>query len=70
MKSSKLYIITRENDLLIREIEFENETSIIVKSRFYANILIIYDKSENVFKSENEALRFQILTQQRSKKEL
>ena len=59
MKSPRLYIVTKDNDLLIREIESENESSITVKSRFYDDILITYDKSESVFKSEKDALRFQ-----------
>ena len=64
MKSPRLYIVTKDNDLLIREIESENESSITVKSRFYDDILITYDKSESVFKSEKDALRFQFEVKQ------
>lgn len=59
MSKKILYIVTKDGDLLERKIDSEDGETITVESKFYENMLIIYDKSQSVFKSKNEALKYQ-----------
>ena len=59
MSKKILYIVTKDGDLLERKIDSEDEETITVDSRYYENLLITYDKSQSVFKSKKEALKYQ-----------
>lgn len=59
MSKKILYIVTKDGDLLERKIDSEDGETITVESKFYENMLITYDKSQSVFKSKNEALKYQ-----------
>lgn len=59
MSKKILYIVTKNGDLIERKIDSEDGETITVESKFYENMLITYDKSQSVFKSKNEALKYQ-----------
>lgn len=53
-----LYIVSRDNILLEREIVSEDEFSITVKSKFYNDVEVTYSKKESVFRTKLKALSF------------